>query len=245
MVEYLINALSHIHSDVIRDVVRKSFEIKQNNMCKEIIRNTEWWVKSSCGPHPHVVQKKTNGAISCKGECQGYKIRSICAHVLAVALSLNEADLQQFLNQLKRIKPSVTRSASSQINRGAGKKRNSRVPSGKRKAKRTLESPSPKMLTPMRTFCLKNNNESISACFGCSNRIEKDLEFVIVYRDDRFTYGNKTLEKLQNVHFHLDKNCILKKYPDFNLELSVPAGIELNSFEVENLEKQFNLHLIS
>ena len=113
--------------------------------------------------------------------------------------------------------PSLTKSASSKIRNKEGKKKTSKKITGL-SAKRTYvtctDIPPKKRstttsnnFTPMRTFCLKELKGNISTCFGCALNIVKipnENNFVIVYRDDRFTYGKSVVEKLQNVHFHLD-----------------------------------------
>ena len=74
---------------------------------------------------------------------------------------------------------------------------------------------------PLRAFCLKwVENTRISACYGCLGLIKRpttyELEkFAIVYRDTRFACGNKYIDKLQNVHFHLNPECVRRKYREF------------------------------
>ena len=93
----------------------------------------------------------------------------------------------------------------------------------------------------MRTFFIKPMKGNISSCFGCAKCIDSNKsKYVVGYRDDRFMYGNNLVKKLQNVHFHLDRKCILMKYPDFNSELTVPCKV--SDSDLKELKKEFKLN---
>ena len=253
-VTLISSALPHLHIDVIRDIVNKATDIRETGKIMQAGSN-EWWVKSSSSPTLHVVGKKLSGAIVCDTSCQGYKMRSVCAHTIAVALQ-SAIDLQNYASHLSTVSPSLTKSASSLVRQDAGKKprstpakRSSNSPGTTRKKRgphTSVASPS-KLNIPIRTFCLKVLRGNISTCYGCMQpivRILSEEEFVIVYRDDRFMYGSAILEKLQNVHFHLDPLCIQIKYPDFNSEIMVPSDMHLTQSQVQCIETKFKLYYV-
>jgi len=85
--------------------------------------------------------------------------------------------------------------------------------------------------SPMRAFCLKwvsgTKVSKYYGCYGygCNDNIAnpprvKEEDLIIVYRDFR-QYRNQAGQltvtpDVQNIHFHLNTNCVRKRYPNFS-----------------------------
>ena len=54
----------------------------------------------------------------------------MCAHTIAVAFTQTAPELEKYLSRLKKIVPSLTKSASSKISNKAGKKKTSKKITG-------------------------------------------------------------------------------------------------------------------
>lgn len=191
---------------------------------------------------PHKVRfKERSTKLSCDSKtCKRFYVFNICAHVVATAHELKVLD--QFiakLNSSKKIrKPfSKEKTAGKKPIKRKGPPNQVPIPVKKHVMPKEANSlsidtdlvkmiPDGKALAkvnchPVKAFCLKwIECTKVRVCYGCLEAIvnppSNDLEkLAIVYRDTQFSYGKEIVSKLQNVHFHLNPECVWKKYPEF------------------------------
>ena len=157
--------------------------------------------------------------------CQRFKSHKICAHVGAVAKSIKCLD-----NYITKILPSKKRNIVSVVATadrvpGTGKKPKTVRKSKKAPARKGGLVSLPPTAFPVRRFSVKFVGGNIRACHGCPAKqiinppTDEIEQMCLVYRDNKFHYGNDVLQNKNNVftavHFHLDPACVKKKYPNF------------------------------
>ncbi|XP_028413858.1 uncharacterized protein LOC114536703 [Dendronephthya gigantea] len=87
----------------------------------------------------------------------------------------------------------------------------------------------------------------VSKCYGCDGVIQnppthRPDDLIIVCRDmreyrDRLTGQRQKSNTVQNVHFHLYKECVIRRYPNFHVGLLKIDGFQINHLQPEHLQR--------
>ena len=191
---------------------------------------------------PHIVNT-TNGSVSC--DCEAFKSRNICHHVLAVAHSNGE--LQELIVKWQPNFSSLVQSAiPKSTGRKPGPKRNrfSRTPEQRNVSQlqdpledvTAFEKPEPYYLRWLQ-------GSRITTCYGCGNKFRPSInhppppepyDAVLCRKQIRSytpkgTVGLKFTLKPENVFFHLKRSCVEMKNSD---------GVTAESLLLSDVDKQ-------